>query len=313
MPAAAEVAPVVIDYRASPACPGEAAFLEAVRDQTPHAKAPAAGAPARRLSIDIVGDEGSALGTLRVEEIDGATSVRQVEGPRCDAVVSALVLVTALTIDGGPRSSSTRSAAARPRPALPVDPPRARDVATSTSRVVLGGLAGAYGGLAPGLSGGVEPFLDWTPRDAWSGAPSLRVAVAFAASPATATPGGTVSFLWLAARLSACPLAITLGPLTARPCAGIDAGMLHGRGANVARPEAAARPWVAPTLAARTQWAIAPAMNLEVDVGLAAPLLQDRFVFDTPRADAHAVPPLSGFAGVGIGFLLGALPAPRFR
>jgi hypothetical protein len=246
-----------------------------------------------------------------VEEIDGATSVREVEGPRCDAVVSALVLVTALTIDDGPRSLSRRSAA-RPRPALPAARPRASDVAAaSRPRVVIGALAGAHGGLAPGLAGSVEPFVDWRPREA-DAAPSLRFAVAFAASPATATPAGTVTFLWLAARLSACPLAITLGPLTAQPCAGIDAGMLYARGTHVARPEASARAWIAPTLAARMAWAIALTMNLEVDVGLAAPLLRDRFVFDTPPTDAHAVPPVSGFAGVGIGFLLGTPSPPRF-
>lgn len=311
--ASAEVAPVVIAYRPSVACPGEAAFLEAVRGQTPNSKPPPAGAPARRLSIDIVRNEGRVLGTLRVEEIDGATSVRQVAGPTCDAVASALVLVTALTIDGGPRSLGPLRAAARARPTLPADPTRAPDVApASRARVVIGGLAGAYGGLAPGLAGGVELFSDWRPGEAWGSAPSLRFAIAFAASPATATPGGTVSFLWLAARLSACPLAITLGPLTAQPCAGIDAGMLHARGTHVARPEASARPWVAPTLAARTQWAIAPTMSLEVDVGLAAPLLRDRFVFDTPPADAHAVPPVSGSVCVGIGFLLGTPSPPRF-
>jgi hypothetical protein len=174
---------------------------------------------------------------------------------------------------------------------------------------VVGALAGAYGGLAPGLAGGVEPFLDWSPRDTWGFVPSLRFAVAFAASPATPTPGGTVSFLWLAARLSACPLSIAVGPFTGQPCAGIDAGILHGRGANIAHPDGSTRPWVAPTLAARTQWAIVPTMNVEIDVGLAVPLLRDRFVFDSPPTDAHTVPPVSGFATLGIGFLLGT-PAP---
>ena len=310
--ASAEVAPVVIEYRSTSACPGEAAFLAAVRAQTPNLRPPISGGSTRRLAIDIVVADDAVVGTLRVDELDGTSSVREVEGPRCDAVASALALFTALTIDGGPTSSPARVAApARPRPALPSARPRSSEAAgPSAPRVGIGALAGVFGGLAPALSGGVEPFFDWSAWGRSGLAPSLRVAVAFAASPNIATRGGTVGFLWLAGRLSACPWAVALGPFTGRPCAGLDAGILHGQGGNIAHPAGSTRPWIAPTLSARTHWAVAPTTSVEVDAGISVPLLRDQFVFDAPTLEAHAVPSISGFVGVGIAFLLGT-PAPR--
>jgi hypothetical protein len=319
--ASAAIAPVVITYQADPACPDEAAFLDAVRAQTPNLTEAPPGAPARRIAIEIAPEGNQLVGRLRVDELDGTTFSRDVASPRCDEIVSALALFTALTIDSGPTAS--------PAPARPPAPVRARPPRSAPlpdlpvlvtprdqvpwPRVELGAMASVRGGLAPTLAGGVEPFFDWSTWRTTSGfAPSLRFALAFAASPTTATPGGTVTFVWLAARASACPLALVLGPLTVRPCSGIDAGILHGQGGDLAHPAAATRPWIAPTIAARAQWTIAAAIHVELEAGLTVPLIRDRFVFDTPPVDAHAAPPIAGFASLGVGFLLPSPPSPRF-
>lgn len=312
--ASAAIAPVVIDYRSDVACPDEAVFLAAVRAQTPNLTPPPAGGAARTISIEILAENDTLLGRLRVDELDGTSSVREVIGHRCDDIVSALALFTALTIDSGPVAPRAPAPAAPPKltppPALAL--PAARP-SVPFPRVGLGVLAGAFGGLAPVLAGGVEPFFDWSTWSNKSGfSPSLRFAVAFAASPTTATPAGSVTFLWLVARASACPVALTLGPVTARPCSGIDAGILHGQGGDIAHPASSTRPWIAPTIAARAQWAVTTSIHLETEGGLAIPLIRDRFVLDTPPIDAHTTPPIAGFASVGIGFLLGAPASPRF-
>ncbi len=319
--ASATIAPVVIAYNAAAACPDEAAFLDAVRAQTPNLLEAPPGAPARRLAIAIAPEGNQLVGRLRVDELDGTTFSRDVASPRCDEIVSALALFTALTIDSGPTASPPRARspapvrAPSPRPApLPAPPDRlaSRDQAP-WPRVELGAMASARGGLAPGLAGGVEPFFDWSTWRTTSGfAPSLRFALAFAASPTTPTPGGTVTFVWLTARASACPVALALGPLTTRPCSGIDAGILHGQGGDLAHPAAATRPWIAPTLAARVQWTITASMHVELEAGLALPLIRDRFVLGTPPVDAHTAPPIAGFASLGAGFLLGSTTPPRF-
>jgi hypothetical protein len=273
------------------------------------------------LAIEIVARGDGFLGRLRVDELDGTSSSREVGGSRCEEVASALALVTALTIDAGPTPSLTlEDEAASLHPVLRPSPPplpapaslRAPDGARSPGprlRVEVGALGGAFGGLAPDLSGGVVPFVDWSRWGRSGVAPSLRFAIAFAASPTATTQDHTAAFLWLAARLSACPLALTLGPFTGRPCAGIDGGLLHGQGGKIQSLYGWFRPWIAPTLSARTQWAVTARARIEVEGGLVVPLIRDQFAFEPPPSLAHTAPAISGFATVGIGFLFGS-PAP---
>jgi hypothetical protein len=108
-------------------------------------------------------------------------------------------------------------------------------------------------------------------------------------------------FSWIAGRLSGCPAALRIGPITARPCAGIDAGALRGRGSGVAQPLGVTRAWGAVTALGRLQGEIYPGMALEIEGGAAFPLTRDTFVFDDPRREIHAIPAVGGFGSAGLG------------
>jgi hypothetical protein len=170
-------------------------------------------------------------------------------------------------------------------------------------RFEAGAVAIVSSALAPQVAWGVVPFLDWSGwgRSGW--VPSLRAAVAIAASAEAQTATGTASFRWVAARVTGCPLALVAASVTARPCLGLDAGALHGSGANLTIPFDATRPWVAPVLSARLQWRMVRWLAAEAEVGGFVPLVRDDFVFQYPSVDVHQVPSLGAFAALGIGVI----------
>jgi len=308
-----DVAPVRLVYEAPPECPDKASFLEQLRAQTPNARPLDEGTPARTLAVRVSRDGEALNGRLHIEELDGATSTREVSGAGCEEVVSALALVTALAIDAGPISTPPAPTASpklppppRPRPSSPPpSPPKATfTTAPPAARWELGVQAGAFGAIAPDLAWGGIVFVD---RSEWGRtglAYGFRVGLSLVQSPTVSRSEGQASFQWAAVRLSGCPLALTAFALTARPCAGLDVGALTGEGAGIARPLRATRPWVAATLSARVAVLFAGRFVAEVEAGLTLPMIRDRFVFERPDQDLHAVPALGGFGTAGLGVSL---------
>lgn len=280
-PAQADVPAVDLSYHAASACPDAAAFLAAVRAQTPNLRPAPPGTPARKLAVTIRITPTQLEGRLRIEEIDGATSNRDVAAARCDDLVSALALVTALAVDAGPPSP----VAPPPPPTVPPPEPPATLPPATPGRWEAGAHVAAFGALAPGTTSGIESFVDRSQWDRSGPAYSFRAAFALAGSPTSMNAGGAASFRWTGARLGVCPLALLAASFTVRPCAGLDLGVLRGQGEGLARPRAQARAWIAATLAARAQWTLAGALVLELDGGLAFPFIRDRFVFTRPSAD----------------------------
>src|SRR5262249_38893045 len=117
-----------------------------------------------------------------------------------------------------------------PRERVPPLRERAPSPAESTARWEIGAQGGAFGGPGQQVSPGIVFFAD---RSEWgeSGlAASFRLGFAIAAVPSFTSPDGSeASFRWYSARLSGCPVAAEIGPVTLRPCAGLDLGALHGQ------------------------------------------------------------------------------------
>jgi hypothetical protein len=301
-PAAGEVAPVRLLFAAEPGCLEEATFLAGLRAQTANLRRAPAGQPARRIVLSVEPGDGRFVGVLRVEEIDGASSVRQVEGASCAEVATALVLVTAVAIDAGPLAASrppspppplTPAALEEPPPPPPALPP-------PPPRLSAGVQAGVSSALAPAAAWGIAPFLDWSAWGRSGLAPSLRLQ-AHVRGASAAIGGGTAAFRLLGGSFSGCPLALRAGPLTARPCAGIEAGAVRAEGSGLPRGFVSTRPWAAATLAGRAQIALVPRLFVEVEAALFAPFVRDRYVFDSPRVEVHAVPALGASGAVGLG------------
>lgn len=292
--------------------------------------------PARILSVHIAEHQGKLRGRLLLEEPGGASSAREVTGASCPEVVSALALVAALALDAGPSASTASptspgapgAASPRPTPRRPPrgtvtprtrppepeteppqpSPPPETDTNSPTDSDVhweMGAHAGAFGAVSPNLTWGAMPFLDRSVWERGGLAPSFRLGVIMAQSPTLFTENGTASFQWVAARLTGCPLAAHIGPLTARPCAGLDIGALRGLGSGVTEPQQVTRPWVAAIVEARLQWVIIEGLVLDAEAGVTAPLILDTFVFQDPTREIHVVPALGGFVSAGI--------AARFR
>jgi hypothetical protein len=326
-------------YEAPAECPGAEAFAAAVRAQTKSATLTTGGAGTPGISVRIARKSSQLQGRLAIEEPGRDASVREVTATTCEEVVSALALMTALAIDADlearpsappaaapaakdpPPTAQVPSPAPKPKEQPPPKPapPKSRapqlttpDIAsqkasfTPRSRWELGAHAGAFGALAPNLAWGAVSFLD---RSAWNttgAAWSLRLGLAIAESPSVGLAEGSATFRWVVARASACPLAVASGPLTARPCIGIDAGTLRGLGSGdqIQRPLEQTRGWLAGTGLGRLQLHLGEGVYLELEGGFTLPFIRDRFVFVKPRRDIHAVPPLSGFTTAGLGVVL---------
>lgn len=349
--AIADIAPVRIDYRAEPGCPGAAAFLGAVSALTPNARHPVDAAPARRFTVRIERAGAQHVGRLRIEEIDGVGAEREVKGSTCDDVVAALALVTALAIDAGPidaplpsasapppppsasapppasASASSApplpSASAPPRPPAPsassaAPPPPPPPTATASAsvepppppaptwagRFELGATANAFGAVSPTVAWGGALFFDWSGWGPTGLAPSVRLGLAIAQSPAVEAGAGNATFRLIAVRFAGCPWLLALGPVQLRPCASLDFGTLHGTTAGLFENRAKTSTWADVTLGPRLQWRLGPRWVIEGEMGLLFPLIRDTFTFDDPYTVIHEVPPLSGTASLGVGWVL---------
>ncbi len=321
--ASAQVAPARVVIDADPACVDERAFLAAVRAQTPNLQSPPPEGAARRLSIQVTRAGKRLVGTLRVDEIDGTGSSREVTARGCAELVSALALVTALAVDAGPSlptppAPQTPLAPTAPPAALaplpiptPAPAPPSRDApppppnrASSPMRFGVGSQGLVMSAVAPQPAWGVVPFVDWSRWGRSGLAPSLRAAVAIAAGTEAQTATGTASFRWVAARVTGCPVALVLASVTARPCVGFDAGALRGSGANLTVPFVAERAWLAPLLSARIQWNMVRWLAAEAEAGAFVPLVRTDFAFQYPSVDVYQVPAVGGFAALGLGVLV---------
>jgi hypothetical protein len=264
-------------------------------------------------------DDGTFAGRLEIRAPTEAATDREVTGPSCAAVTTALALVAALAIDPESMRSETLPAAASepPPPATPLElPPPPRPAASAPSPVwrwrvgadaevaaaitptpALGG--GAFAEIA---SSAAEDGIAETPL----GLSSFRLAVHYAQTATVHRDGAAASFDWASLGLEGCALRVRLGRRAdARACAAFDAGALWGQGGDVARPESPIRPWwsVAPLL--RFQWFASSSWFLDAEAALIVPLRRDTFVFEDPTVVFHTVPPVGARAGLGLGYELG--------
>jgi hypothetical protein len=105
-----------VTYTASERCPERDAFIRAVEQRLPTWKH-ADGAP-REVVVEIRDADDGFAGSVSV---DAAARPREVAGPRCDSVVGALALVTAVSLD--PAAALATQPMAEPAPPPPPPEP----------------------------------------------------------------------------------------------------------------------------------------------------------------------------------------------
>jgi hypothetical protein len=100
-------------------------------------------------------------------------------------------------------------------------------------------------------------------------------------------------------RLDSCPLRLGQGTVWASPCVGFGAGVLTATGWTLLGKTEATRPWFDAELFGRVTLApFNPAFHLEVEGGVAFPLVRDEFYFE-PGRTVFRVPVAGVFLGLG--------------
>jgi hypothetical protein len=300
--------PFRLEYWAHGNCPDAIEFARQIRARAPRLRPAIADEPALGFYAELDGRADGATGSLVTRSPDGREVKREVRGPSCDDVVTALALIIALAADPtqpGDAQSDTAEAAAPRRKA-----PRARnfedgsdDFAPLSAPVVESDpnarwTFGVGGGLefdstiAPGPGYGLSVSFE---AESPGGSP-LRGLLGLSAIRSAAADnnnsGGTASFTWLAFRGSACPVRWPEEtPLFLRACAFVDAGELSGSVVLDDAHRDATHAWFGVGALARIE-ALVGVASFQLEGGGVAPLVHDEFraqagaplAFETPSA-----------------------------
>jgi hypothetical protein len=329
VPARADPPPVRVDYHAAEGCPGEEVFLDEIRRRTSLARVAAPGEDALLVRARIVRRGGASSGQL-VLGVGRDRITREVQSERCDDVVSALALITALTLDPrafavpvappGPPPPPPLPAPPGPAPPLPLPaelaPPAilpeplpvfatftpAPQAPRSRPWVLGAQVTGAFAVTPrPLVGGGIFAERAFEGR---AGA-ALRLAVELAGTGGLDAGPAGAWFVRGAARVEGCALAVRPAPwVSLLPCVGAEGGVLHGQGIpspSVPRVQAATVPWLGGGILPRAAFEVGSVV-LVAQGGPMFPLVRRTFAFDGPSYVIYALPAVTWTAALGGGF-----------
>lgn len=249
---------------------------------------------ARAGAVTLVDDDAGAsrVFVIRIDEVDGRFSGevaiiaddgetrRVVTTADCGELVEALALITVLAVD--PDEAVVEAPAA--------EPPR-------SWRFAVGAGASGAVGVAPGALPALPVFAEVDHRELG------RLRVSGRWGRRTAGVGdGSARFDWTRLQIDGCPARATIDLRAAviGACAGIQIGILRGRGAEIEGARTASRPWVAPELAGSLRRSLSTRWFAELETVVAVPLVRDHFYF-MPDATIHRVPPVVFEVAIALG------------
>jgi hypothetical protein len=111
--------------------------------------------------------------------------------------------------------------------------------------------------------------------------------------------GGAARFAWTLGTVDVCPLRWKSSPFALIPCARVEAGKLDANGIGVVPVRSVARGWLALAGVGRLRWSVLRSLSVDLEGGLRAPLIRDRFMFE-PDITVYRPPSVSGFVEVGL-------------
>ncbi|HET9960426.1 MAG TPA: hypothetical protein VFQ61_38415 [Polyangiaceae bacterium] len=312
--------PICVEYVAPPSCSQEAAFYAGVQGRTPRARTATPGEACLKVRVDIVPGATRVRGELRVQDQTGRTDARSVEGAHCEEVVDALALTLALAIDpeatlvktsDSTGASSNKpveapaSGAAAPKPEAPLNTPRTEspepqelDLQSPLESATKWHLELGFEGLVAnvlsvGLSSGIGVGL----RVRADRGPALGLSLEHMRNDFFGAPERAEMALTLA-RLSACPLQVSLGALELEPCAAFMGGVLRVSGKAVAHPESVTRSWWSAGALGRGRFPLGATSAIELDLGATVPFIRRKYVFRGPERAVAETPTLAPSASV---------------
>ena len=306
-----------LEYWAEGACPDAAEFAHQIQTRAPRLRIAEGDEPALGFYAELAEHGGDATGRLTARSADGREVVREVRGPTCADVATALALIAALAADPNqPVEDPTREAprAVRTvRQRVPDDPtPPSVEQPDPNERWTfgIGTGVGFESSIAPNPGYGLSVALEAEgyPGSAWRPLLTLSANRAVASTTQTAH-GNTTSFDWVAFRLAICPARWPEEtPLFIRPCAFMDGGFLGGDVQRGSASQTETKPWFAVGGFLRTEALVAEVLSFQLDGGLTVPL--NRSVFSAGCADytcaeqpiAFQVPPSGILGRIGLSY-----------
>ena len=222
---------------------------------------------------------------------DGMVAKR-VSAPRCDDVVAALALVTAVMMDSGEVSAPA------PAPA----PTRSSNRIAFRSTPDPGSHRAVDATLGIALDRGVAPdALVVGVLEGRASSGSLALDVALLGGRMTSAQGeASARFSWAIARPAGCVLARRGVDFAA--CGHFEIGAMHTAGDQIVNARDTTRLWLAAGGHATARLALSPGSRgfAQLQLGLSFPVVRDRYRF-MPTTVIHETPTTTGWFGVGLG------------
>ena len=300
---------VRLQYAAPAACPDATRFVEQVRERTPRWRLAEPGELARTFTITVVADARGFSGNIELLDESGTSVSRRVPGEQCDAVVSSLALITALSLDASLRSDEDEPAAAAasppptaatpPTPKVPpassgpVSPTRVMRRSLDSARV---GLLAGYGSAQTGVRLGLVGEL------VWRSALALRLTAHYSWHELTVDAGRSAKLRAPGLAASLCPRRFRSGAWVLAACAAFDLGSLRAVGVRSERltsVRADAIWWASAGAELGVAWEPGPPFWVELRGAVEFPLRAGyQFRFENPSALAYRVPYVAGSAAI---------------
>lgn len=275
-----------LEYWADGACPDAAEFARQIQTRAPGLRLAEGDEPALGFYAELAEHGGDATGRLTARSADGREVVREVRGPTCADVATALALIAALAAD--PNQPSEDVGREAPHAAAPVRrrlPDERTPPVAEPPDPKLGWTFGVGAGVGfessiapnPGYGLNVAFEAEGYPGSAWRPLFSLSANRAVA-STTKGAQGNTTSFDWVAFRLTACPARWPEEtPLFIRPCGFLDGGFLGGDVERAGTSQTETKPWFALGGFLRTEALVAEILSFQLDGGVTVPLVRSQF------------------------------------
>ncbi|MET0791424.1 MAG: hypothetical protein ABW061_07875 [Polyangiaceae bacterium] len=311
-----EAVAVRVNYDAPAECPSAAAFYDAVRARTEHARPAVGEEPRLDVTVRVTREPRGFSGEVR-EVVNGKESaVRSMDGETCKEVVEALSLTVALSIDPNAHAPSPTPVSAPPAP-----PPQSTRnnaeceevINRPPAAVVAPVTAGAPLRLELGL-GALGTLVD---SDAFSFGGTVSATVLREVSPSTSS-SVQLGFLFAsnglgstpadhrahfgALALDACPWRHRLGDVELAPCAMASFGVLEVTGREVSDAKTVDRAWWSAGLDAQLAWLLGQGWVLEGALGGSVPLVRRRYFTSNAEHVVAETPRISPLVRFGVGF-----------
>jgi hypothetical protein len=313
---AASAEPIALDYAAAPQCPTAHDFQREVRARTSAVRFVERN-PSRTLRIRIERRGDAYAGTLEVTSRSAPAAHREIEGVHCDSVALVLAIAAALAID--PAANANPVALRAPPPPAPhktLRPParetlvlapaaarpvaRARPRSGSRSSVDAAATLSATFGPAPVALIAPATFVEYETRGPTLWQPSIGAEPVIARTGVIGADFAAAVFTWYALRATGCPFRFG-EELAFRPCAVVEAGLLHARGRAIAVPRQRTLPWLSLGAEARLTWQLLPPVFVRIAARAELIVTRHDYVFRIPRRTIYHTPLLSPAVEGGFG------------